>query len=62
MSNTVINTYLLNLHSNPIIPILLIKKTKSEMSYYGDLTGEQWDQISNLCTILTLKLIPLKSL
>lgn len=41
MSNTVINTYLLNLHSNPIIPILLIKKTKSEMSYYGDLTGEQ---------------------
>lgn len=39
MSNTVINTYLLNLHSNPIIPILLIKKTKSEMSHYGDLTG-----------------------
>ena len=28
------------------------------MSYYGDLTGEQSDQISNLCTILTLKLTP----
>lgn len=32
------------------------------MSYYGDLTGEQSDQISNLCTILTLKLTPLQSL
>ena len=32
------------------------------MSYYGDLTGEQWDQIPNLCTILTLKLTPLQSL
>lgn len=49
MSNTVINTYL-TFTATLLFPFYWLQKEK-EMSYYGDLTGEQWDQISNLCTI-----------